>query len=46
MKDIIIIAICFILFVIVAKQVRKVDTVPVNEQLFTDKEIEEWKPFD
>jgi hypothetical protein len=46
MKDVIIIAICFILFVVVAKQARKVDSSPVSEQLFTDKEIEEWKPFD
>ena len=46
MKDVIIIAMCFVLIVVVAKQARKVDSSPVNEELFTDKEIEEWKPFD
>jgi|TARA_R110000796_G_C14518460_1_gene430646 hypothetical protein len=43
-KEVLIITLCFILTVIVAKQVRKVQTEPV--ELFTDQEIEEWKPFD
>tara|TARA_R100001129_G_scaffold183527_2_gene166194 strand:+ start:52 stop:183 length:132 start_codon:yes stop_codon:yes gene_type:complete len=42
MKDTIIIAILMIAFVIFVKEMREPEKIDV---IFTDKEIEEWEPF-
>tara|TARA_R100000742_G_C4246774_1_gene65577 strand:- start:66 stop:206 length:141 start_codon:yes stop_codon:yes gene_type:complete len=46
MKEVFIVALLFILFVVVVKQFRPTNIDIVIEEIFTDKEIEEWQPFD
>tara|TARA_X000001388_G_scaffold36055_1_gene25509 strand:- start:170 stop:307 length:138 start_codon:yes stop_codon:yes gene_type:complete len=45
MREVIVIALCFFLFIIIMKQFKPHEE-PVSVELFTDKEIEEWQPFD
>jgi len=42
MKDLIIIALSFILIIMVGKYFRSVEPI---EPVFTDQEIQEWQPF-
>ena len=43
MKDVIIIMVVMIGFVLVAKELRQPE---ITEVIFTDEEIEAWEPFD